>query len=85
MRPVPYRLNAPRRSNCLIWAVHRRVTRGGHLTVRRSVGTVIPCPHVLWYRHPQWQWGYSPDLAGVIGRYLWCGVFSGSLVFERLA
>lgn len=53
-------LLSPLRSNCLVWALHRRLTRGGVISIRKSRHLAI-VPHFLWSRRPGFPtWSYCP-------------------------
>jgi len=70
---------APRRCNCLVWAIFRLCTRGGYLAMRRSF--LSPAiPHLLWSRDLKVWFGYTalnPNYEGPLYAAAW---FRGHVV-----
>jgi hypothetical protein len=57
LRPV-HRLAAPERSNCIVWARWRFLTRGGYYAVRRSFFSPF-IVHAFWSRNMKIWWGWQ--------------------------
>lgn len=74
-----YHFNAPKRCDCIVWAMHRFFKRGGYVCFRRSLFSrwVI---HVFWSRDQKVWWGYTTEDGPATGPWWQAVWFKGHIV-----